>query len=245
MKLLIIAISLLTLNAFAVENWFPVSKSGAKTVYMKKADCEATEGQACFDITGKDIRYHDIQTVQVDDETNPIWKAPYKSASCDDQEDCMAKIATATQDDPCDSGDTYKSEKNAVLPGYTYYCTKLEGYAQINVQSLVENSTNKAAVEAADAAETTLNSQLAAKYKDMAFGKRVIALFTLKSDAKSLSSTQRAQLANDFETIKRLLEAGSIQAARDTMASITPDGTLVTAQDKTDVLAELDSYLAP
>ncbi len=52
---LIILILMFTVNANA-ENWFPVGKLGAKTTYVRKAQCESTEGQRCFDISGKDMR---------------------------------------------------------------------------------------------------------------------------------------------------------------------------------------------
>jgi hypothetical protein len=48
-----------------MANWFPVGKEGANTVYAQKDVCEAQEGHACYDITGKDVRYHVIQPVQV------------------------------------------------------------------------------------------------------------------------------------------------------------------------------------
>lgn len=43
-----------------MANWFPVGKEGAKTVYSDKAQCELAEGQTCYDVTGKDLRYHTV-----------------------------------------------------------------------------------------------------------------------------------------------------------------------------------------
>lgn len=41
-------------------NFYPVGKSGAKTIYVDKAQCELAEGQACYDITGVDLDTHDL-----------------------------------------------------------------------------------------------------------------------------------------------------------------------------------------
>jgi hypothetical protein len=41
-------------------NWFPFGKEGANKVYSVKSECESEEGQECYDITGKDIRYHEL-----------------------------------------------------------------------------------------------------------------------------------------------------------------------------------------
>lgn len=234
---------LFCLGSFA-ENWFPVGKEGVETVYMKKSKCEQAEGQSCFDVTNKDPRYHVVETQTVDDLSNPIMKAPYNTGSCDDGVDCSEKISEAQSNDPCDEGDHYTTEENDVLPGFTYYCTGIQGYEQIQKDVLVEDTDAKASVLAADQAKAESAQKLQAKLKDMQFGQMVIAKFSIKSDEKGLSSSQRAQLANDFETIKRLLEAGSIQAARDTIAGISPDGTLVTSEDKTELLSEIDAYLA-
>lgn len=51
-------------------NWFPVGKEGANKTYSSKSDCESAEGQACYDITGKDLRYHTLQEVQVGEDEN-------------------------------------------------------------------------------------------------------------------------------------------------------------------------------
>lgn len=43
-------------------NWFPVGKEGANVTYTDKAQCEAAEGQACFDIS--DIVQQDYDVVE-------------------------------------------------------------------------------------------------------------------------------------------------------------------------------------
>ena len=239
----IILILLFSVNCFAANNWFPVGKAGAKTTYVKKQKCEQVEGQSCYDISEKDIRYWEVQTVNVDDTSNPIMKAAYNSGSCNDPEDCSTKMGDAMVSSPCDSGDNYTYKQNELMPGYTYYCTRLLGYEQIAIETLVENASLKSTVQAADAAKAAEESAIQGKLKDMDYGKLVIAKMGLKSDGKGLSPGQRKQLIDDYESVFRLLRAGSINAARDTINGMTPDGTRVTTQDKTDILTELDAYL--
>ncbi len=43
-----------------MSNWFPFGKTGANKTYTNKAVCETDEGQTCYDITDKDIRYQKI-----------------------------------------------------------------------------------------------------------------------------------------------------------------------------------------
>ncbi len=43
-----------------MNNFFPVGKPNAKTIYATKEACEAAEGQACYDITGVDLETHDL-----------------------------------------------------------------------------------------------------------------------------------------------------------------------------------------
>ena len=57
-------------------NWYPVGKNGANKTYVSKSECESAEGQACYDITGKDLRYHTLQEVEVgqDENQQPIME---------------------------------------------------------------------------------------------------------------------------------------------------------------------------
>ena len=237
----LITILLLTFSNAQAANWFPVGKEGAATVYTKKAKCETAEGQTCFDITNKDRRYHDVQTVQVDDESKPIWKASYNTGACDNPTDCGNEISEA---DACDEGDQYQYKKNSLLPGYTYYCTKLLGYEQIDVVKLVENPTLKAQVLAADNAKAQAQAAENAVYNHMAFGKKIKARIAVINLTRGLSEAQVKTFVDNFESINRLLDAGAIQTARSSISGLVPDGSLLRQQDKDLILAEIDAFLA-
>lgn len=247
MKLVILFLMFFSTVAFAEapKNWFPVGKSGATTIYAMKAKCEAVEGQSCFDITGKDPRYHTVQTVQVDDMSKPIWKAPYNSGACDDALDCAAKIGAAQSSDPCDSGDAYKYEENKLLPGWTYFCSKLLGYEQIETQSLVEDAGLKTSIQAADTAKAQQAAAEDAVFKNMAFGKRLKAKIAVINLTRGLTEVQVKDFVDTFESINRLLDAGAIQTARSNINGLVPDEVLLRQVDKDKILAEIDAYLAP
>lgn len=169
-----------------MANWFPVGKEGANKTYSSKAQCEAEEGQACYDITGKDLRYHSLQEVQV---------------GVDENEDPVMEL------------------------------------------QLLEDSGLKASVEAADASLAASEAAVAAKLKNMEFGKRVIAILSVRNDAKSLSAADIVSLTNTYAVIQSLLMSGSIATAKAQIEAVTPDGTLVTQDDKDALLAEINAYL--
>ena len=54
LKFIIVLLISISLHA---ANFYPVGKEGASTSYSKQSDCEAKEGQECFDITGKITDY--------------------------------------------------------------------------------------------------------------------------------------------------------------------------------------------
>ena len=153
-------------------NWFPVGKVGANKVYSLKSDCESEEGQVCYEITGKDLRYHSV----VDGE-------------------------------------------------------------------LVEDANLKASVEASDAALAASESAIALKLKNMEFGKRVLAIVSVRNDAKSLQPADVLSLSNTYAPIQALLLNGSIATAKAQVEAIVPDGVLVTQADLDAILAEMNAYL--
>lgn len=238
MKLLTMFL-ILIFSSTALSSYFPVGKEGAKKSYNTKQLCEQLEGQDCFQTFGKDLRYHEVKTVEKDDTTKPIFATPYSVQVCDSDQDCRAKMEATT----CTEGDILEIVENTILPGKKVQCKNLIGYEKKTSKELVENELLKTQVLSEDTAKKALAVKVAQKQKDMNFGRDVKALFSVKADAKNLSLAQRTEMANEFEVVQRLLDSGSIQAARDTINGLVPDGSKVTAQDKTDLLQMLDDYL--
>ena len=78
--------------------------------------------------------------------------------------------------------------------------------------------------------------------KAMDWGKRVVALIGIRTDAKNLNASQINQLNETFAPIVQLLFTGSLQTAYGAVDAITPDGTLVTQADKDAILAEIAAF---
>lgn len=83
---------------------------------------------------------------------------------------------------------------------------------------------------------------IAVALQRMEWGKRVIALVLVQNSKKVLSNVQIAQINATFAQIKGLLETGSLNTAKDAISSISPDGVLVSDEDKSLYLAEINAY---
>lgn len=74
------------------------------------------------------------------------------------------------------------------------------------------------------------------------FGKRVIAMIGALLNVKNLSNEQTAQINSSFAVIITLLSTGSLNTAKDAINAVQVN-EIITEEDKTAVLAELNSYL--
>jgi hypothetical protein len=72
-------------------------------------------------------------------------------------------------------------------------------------------------------------------------GKRVKARVSVINAKKGLKKAQRKQLINNFKAIIPLLDAGSLDIAKDEISAVVADGTLVTEEDKLKIIAEIDA----
>jgi hypothetical protein len=86
--------------------------------------------------------------------------------------------------------------------------------------------------------------QIAMRMKRQEFGRRVIAIMSIRNDTKTLTTPQIVQFRSDYADINEALQNGSIGTARALINAITPDGTITTSADKTALLAEIDANLA-
>lgn len=89
-----------------------------------------------------------------------------------------------------------------------------------------------------------LESEIELRVKRIAFGQRLIAIMSIRNDAKSLTAQQIVDLVAQFADINTAWLNGSIATSRALVDAITPDGTLITTDDKTAILAEIDANLA-
>lgn len=225
----------------ASANWFPVGKGGAKTVYVDKVKCEQAETATCYDITGKDLRYHELQTAEVDDLSKPIWKTRYNVDACADTAECQTQLSTKVCDD--EEGDGAQYAENDLMPGYSSFCTRLLGYEKKNEIKLVLNETTQASVIAQDLAKQTEGDAVAQIKAAMECGKTVKAVMAIRNVQKGLTPAQITTFVQTYATVSALLDAGALVTAKAEVEALTPDGTLTTAEDKTAIVAQLNKCL--
>ena len=247
--ILILLAILIWTGAHADSVWFPLDKENAKTYYISQERCEVIEQQDCYNLrdveTGqfKDPRYHDVQTIEVDDPDKPIYKPKYNVDSCASQADCEEMRTSQGGDARCNTGDVALYSKNTLMPGYSLFCTKLLGYEKKEIKDAVEDATKKLAIETADADAKTEKEALDGILNSQYFGRLLVAHLAIRNKAKGLSVGQKKQLAQSISLIQQLLLAGSIDTAKAEIEALVADGTLITVGDKSALLALVDEHL--
>jgi len=95
-----------------------------------------------------------------------------------------------------------------------------------------------------DSATKTLEDNIKVKEERMRFGQRLIAIISIRNDAKTLTPAQIGQLPGLYSTIRAALQDGSITTAEYLIGELEPDGTLLTEDDKTFALNEISNNKA-
>lgn len=244
MKKIILLILLIT-NSFA--NYIPTEKVGlceSLTVYLQKSKCESVTSKVCEKIPyGYNCAFHTLQISQIDDLTKPLYEAKSNIVLCDEIDqpetpgideteiDCIAK----QQAQICP--DTYQ----VIRTLEDVYCTKVIGYTQKNGPQIVaEDATKKAAYETQKANEKAYADALAAAEKAMQCGKHVQKVLLVRNAVKTLETSDIKTIVSTYADIKRLLDSGSLESAKEEINLITADGTLITNDDKTALVAAIN-----
>jgi len=232
-----------SLNLYA--GFFPVGKDGAKTNYSSIEKCREVEQTDCYDITGKKLEYWEIETTQVDDTENPVYKDKYKQVACADPADCGSKVAQITDIKAhCNEGDNDMIifTENKLMPGWSYYCTAIIGYPKIEIKKLVENPDKKKAYENSQAAAKVKADSLAKVQAAISFGQSLKNEIYLINASKKLSGAQVKAFVEEFQTIDRLLSVGAIDTARGDIQAIQV-GPLVSEEEKQIILDKINAFL--
>lgn len=95
-----------------------------------------------------------------------------------------------------------------------------------------------------DATKKQQEADIKTRMNRIQFGHRLVAIMSIRNDAKNLTGAQIVQLVADFASINTAWLNGSIATSRALVDAITPDETLITTADKTAILAEIDANLA-
>ena len=81
--------------------------------------------------------------------------------------------------------------------------------------------------------------RLRIKSRRQAFGFRIIGLISDRNDTKDLTVTEIGQIETTYADIKAACISGSIDIVKQLVTAVTPDGDLITADDKTAILDEI------
>ena len=243
MKYIMLIAFFISTQAFG--GFYPVGKEGASKNYSVKDRCEEVENQKCFNITGKNLEYWEIKTIETDDLENPIYKEKYKVVACADATDCSNKVSLITDVKAhCNEGgkDIILFTENKLMPGWSYYCTSITGYPKLEVKQLVENPEKKKAYEDAQAAAKVKADSLAKVQAAISFGQSLKNEIYLINASKNLSGPQIKAFVEEFQAIDRLLSVGAIDTAKGDIQAI-PVGPLVSAEEKQIILDKINAFL--
>lgn len=222
------------------SNFIPVSSvvNNTNAGYSLLSDCQKASAphEVCADIGDQPVSTYEVYTYQVDDESKPNF-SKNNIEICTDIEDCKLKV----QSKIC-----LNSEYAIYTPALELYCTKIISYEQKTMKSIRQSSvllSSYIAQKALKEADELQEQKLQEKIKLIDAGKRVIALLNLRNESKALTGEQIAQMVSTFAQIKGLLETGSLKTAKYAISQVVADGVVVTNEDKTALIAELDKWI--
>lgn len=232
MKFILAFILILPVLALA-ENWTTISKLESGQGFQLKAECERVTSEKCFDIGDLPKEVYSVGNVLEDDFNKPIFEAKSNVKACEGQ------ACYEAQKDLCI--EPYSSFVNSELT--EVYCTKLIGYEKKEVPSILLDSVKKAAYDLkvqAEAVKAIEEAKIQAKLTRMESGKRILAFINVRNDSKSLTPDQVSLMISTYGDIKNALETGSLNTAKFLVNSKSPDGVVMTSEDKVAILSEIE-----
>jgi len=239
MKYLILTLLLFT-NLVHAENWLNQSKikSGSQEAYSLKADCERISGERCFDLGDLPSSVFSEVDEEVEDGSKPIYSKS-EMIACVSEANCDLIFLTKVCTDS-----TEQLIKNYDL--LEVYCSKWVGYEKKLQKTIAQDAQKVSAWESQKAVEATERARelaIQTALKRIECGKRVIGLLVVRNSGKSLTTAQVGQINSVYAPIKGLIDTGSLVTAKEQMQLITPDGSLITNEDKTDLISEINKCL--
>lgn len=214
-------IMFLFLSFAAFANYIPKNMVGdcsQKTVYVKASKCPGE----CIRIPSPYFcQYHEIvaETVMKED-----------VEACVDEAECQSILASKICSTP-QARTIYTLEPNEV------YCT------WVRPEQVLVNASLKGTYESEKTVEDAQNAAVSQAKLNMECGRNVQALLVVRNAAKNLTTTQVKQVIQTYSIIKQLLDSGSLNTAKEEIQAVTPDGTLVTEEDKTALINKIDECL--
>jgi uncharacterized ubiquitin-like protein YukD len=239
MKKLLLIAAIFSIQAHA-ENWLNHSKvkSGSIEAYSLKSDCERISNETCYDLGSYPSSVYSEVDSNIDDFNKPVY-SKNEIQSCATNEICDSIHASKV----CSDSLEY-SIKNYDLN--QVYCSRVIGYETKAIKIIELDSAKLSAYQAQEIFKTQARQKeqvIQFALKRIECVKRVIGLLVLRNSTKVLTTANIAQINSTYAPIKGLIDTGSLNTAKEQMALIVPDGTLITVDDKNDLISESDKCL--
>lgn len=231
MKFLILFfISFSTWANFVPKN--QIESGNVKNIYISGA----CPGECVRVPPGYNPAYHVIGDVMVPDIENPIWGTRSMVEPCSGETDCKEKALA--KECAADRQAYYNQEYSET------WCNKITGYAQkpSGAKEIVIDEAKKSAYETAMAQKKAEQNAINSRLSDMQFGQKLYAIVQVLNKQKGLSKAQRNQMRNELKTIRDDLLDGNICEVREQVLQLTIDGTKITNNDVSAILAKIDEY---
>lgn len=224
MRFLFLFLFLFPVMLFA--SYIPKSYVGKSTdgnvIYSDKKDCELNYSAECISIheTGNNEYNVVVENTQMKEDVE----------SCTDEADCQSKHESKK----CS---TNKARPIMNLDTMESYCT------WFRPEHIGIDQAKKDAYDAAKNQSDAKKTAMAQVRKMREAGQSVIDLMILRNSQKSFNPGQKKQVLQTYSTIKALLEVGNLAEAKSEIQAATPDGSLVTDDDKNALISEIDKHL--
>jgi hypothetical protein len=125
-------------------------------------------------------------------------------------------------------------------------CILLEGPSDLDVMGLQRVSIDQNGVpfieeDPSKVALQVSEDEIKLRIRRQEFGRRIIAIMSIRNDSKNLTGPQIVQFATDYANINTALLNGSIATAKALIQAITPDGVITTQTDKDALINEIEA----
>ena len=239
-------------EAFACKNLIPLSEAQRAINGEARAgekSCEDLPGEQCLCFDGVTWEGAILSDVMMPDATKPIHEAKSLVEDCttptDDPLTTEVDESTLSQENYCiylESKKDCKSQSEShfavrLLDNSEVYCTRLMGY-ELKVSGLKKLEIDQSKLDAFKATrvqEKNLAVAIQAERDESRAGDSLFYLIKVKNKSR-LTPAQRKQMRKDYRDILNDLRDGELCEAKNKILAITPDGTLIRAQDVTEIV---------
>lgn len=148
---------------------------------------------------------------------------------CADQTECDSKLLTWIQKQEFFKGEWKSDAIGSIV-------SKTETDMENNESTLYFHPTNFSVNLVDTSAEEAERALEAAIAKKIACGEATVKFIAKNNVKKQLTVEQRRTMVQTYSGILDLLKSGSVDIAKVDIQNVTADGTIVTEQDKTDIV---------